>query len=83
MAQRTCSVNDCGEPHIARGWCWNHYQSWRRYGDPLTVERRKAERATQKRLKAWKPGIAAQLWARMVIDDNGCWLWQGTLSPAG
>jgi hypothetical protein len=35
MEQRKCSVNGCGEPHSARGYCAVHYQHWYRYGDPL------------------------------------------------
>lgn len=31
--QRTCSVTGCDSTDIiARGFCWKHYQSWRRYG---------------------------------------------------
>lgn len=28
-------------------------------------------------------GLAAYLRARIVIQPNGCWLWQGTLNPGG
>lgn len=30
-----CSIEGCGRPHIARGWCNNHWKRWRRHGDPL------------------------------------------------
>ena len=30
-----CNIRDCGRPLAARGWCWSHYQAWRRHGDPL------------------------------------------------
>lgn len=33
MAQRTCSIEDCGRPHAGRGYCSVHYQRWRRLGD--------------------------------------------------
>jgi HNH endonuclease/Helix-turn-helix domain of resolvase len=43
MAKRTCSVVEngelCGKPIWARGWCDKHYQRWRKYGDPLVVQR--------------------------------------------
>lgn len=35
MAKRTCSIERCPNPVVARGWCDNHYRKWRKYGDPL------------------------------------------------
>lgn len=32
---RICSIPGCGKPHKARGWCINHYVSWRKTRDPL------------------------------------------------
>lgn len=32
---RTCSVEDCGEPHRGRGYCNLHYKRWKAHGDPL------------------------------------------------
>lgn len=29
-----CSVNGCGRPARARGWCTRCYQRWQKYGDP-------------------------------------------------
>lgn len=40
MPKRTCSITDCAKSLVARGWCWTHYQSWRRYGDPMTSSQR-------------------------------------------
>lgn len=40
MGQRTCSVEDCEEPHSGRGFCARHYQKWHRYGDPLATHER-------------------------------------------
>jgi hypothetical protein len=33
----TCSVLDCGQPHIAKGFCVKHYQRHQSNGDPLVV----------------------------------------------
>jgi hypothetical protein len=33
--QRLCSVEGCGKPHTARGWCVAHYRRWQRNGEPL------------------------------------------------
>jgi hypothetical protein len=35
MTQRTCSVDDCTDKHLARGYCRKHYGRWRKWGDPL------------------------------------------------
>lgn len=32
MAQGTCSVDGCGKPVLARGWCSQHYARWYRVG---------------------------------------------------
>ena len=34
VTKRTCSIDDCGRPVKARGWCNRHYRSWQRHGDP-------------------------------------------------
>lgn len=36
---RICSVNGCGKPHKARGYCRVHYYQWRQHGDPLIQKR--------------------------------------------
>ena len=37
MAETTCSINDCENKTVGRGWCRMHYARWRRTGDPLKV----------------------------------------------
>lgn len=36
MPERTCAVEVCDRPVLARGWCSPHYQRWRKHGDPGT-----------------------------------------------
>lgn len=43
----TCSVEGCPEPVIARGWCYRHYDRWRKHGDPLAGPRFRARRGSQ------------------------------------
>lgn len=31
----SCSIPECGKPHVARGYCQNHYSRLRKHGDPL------------------------------------------------
>lgn len=33
-AKRLCSIEGCGKPHKARGWCRQHYERWKDHGDP-------------------------------------------------
>ena len=35
---KVCSIADCNGAVVARGWCWRHYQRWRRHDDPLHVK---------------------------------------------
>jgi predicted XRE-type DNA-binding protein len=32
---RSCSVDGCNKPVLARGWCNRHYRRWEAHGDPL------------------------------------------------
>lgn len=32
---RICSIEGCGKPVKARGWCSSHYGRWRTHGDPV------------------------------------------------
>lgn len=38
--RRLCSIEGCGNPHEARGWCPKHYMRWQRNGDPEHVDLR-------------------------------------------
>lgn len=37
MSKRTCSVDNCHRPHMARGWCEMHYGRWRRKNRPRST----------------------------------------------
>ncbi|MBT1154359.1 HNH endonuclease [Aminobacter anthyllidis] len=30
-----CSIAECGDQVLARGWCKHHYDRWRNHGDPV------------------------------------------------
>ena len=32
--KRVCSIDGCGKPVIARGWCTAHWTRWKRHGSP-------------------------------------------------
>ena len=37
-ASAVCSIDGCGKPVRARGWCVNHYALWQRNGKPIVVK---------------------------------------------
>lgn len=41
MADRNCTIPDCGKRHEARGFCPMHYRRFKLYGDPLATAPRK------------------------------------------
>lgn len=70
VAKATCSIRDCEDPVVARGWCNAHYKRWRRHGDPLGGETPRGGT------------VEERLWAR-VEKTSTCWLWTGPKLPSG
>lgn len=77
LAVRICSIEGCGAPHLARGWCDSHYSKWRRSGDPLGIR---------------KPSESERFWAKVDCDGpipeyaphlGPCWLWTGAAYSQG
>lgn len=65
MNERTCSVDGCTRPHVARGWCDPHYRRWRRYGDPHHSEIVDTSMSTVERF-----------WAKVQRGEpDECWEW--------
>lgn len=76
MAQRTCTVEGCDRPVVARGWCGKHYQRARAAGVP--------------RLPL--PTVTERFWSRVDKNGpvpeyaphlGNCWLWTGATSSWG
>ncbi|RCG31975.1 hypothetical protein DQ384_05380 [Sphaerisporangium album] len=40
MRERTCTIDGCVKPVLAKGWCTTHYGRWRRNGDPVVLKPR-------------------------------------------
>ena len=38
-SSRCCSIDGCGLPHIAKGYCQNHYRMFRKHGTPTPAKR--------------------------------------------
>lgn len=74
MAQRTCSVEDCDRPQLARGWCGTHYRRWWTTAP-----------ASAKRLQ--RPRPRREPWDRFrekfQVVEHGCWEWTAAKVPAG
>lgn len=66
---RVCTIDGCDRPQRARGWCNKHWQRWRFNGDPLY-------------LPPQTMPIADRL-LHYTQKTEACWLWEGTLNPAG
>ncbi len=65
-----CAVPGCTREVRARGWCINHYERWRKHGDPLINKNPQRPRGlTEAEAFAWfMPGDP---------PTEGCWDWQG------
>ena len=80
VANRICSIEGCGRPLYARGWCKTpHYYSWWKWGDPEHVSPLR------------RPEIE-RFWAK--VDQDGpvpkhrpelgqCWVWTANTIPKG
>ena len=75
MQQGTCSVDGCGKPNKARGWCAMHWSRWKRNGTPGEADERCArpEDTLDER-------IARYGWD---ITEAGCHEWRGQRTSAG
>ena len=72
MTESICRENNCDKHAAAsRGWCWGHYERWRKYGDPQAPG-------------IWQAGDtpAVRFW-RKVDKSGDCWLWTATTIGQG
>lgn len=81
--RRICSVKDCGKYHKAKGYCTNHYNRWRAWGDPLHVPTHKASHTGKAYIEsqAHRRAPNHRLWdnyiARDVVDEQTLHLREG------
>ncbi len=71
MSGRLCSMDGCGRPHLARGYCTKHYRRWRRHGDPVATDRVLGDDSARFWSKVDKAG-PIPTWAPFL---GPCWLW--------
>lgn len=66
---RVCTIPDCDARAAApRGWCWKHYERWRKHGDPMWQ-------------KLTLPELYESQIDRS--DSDGCHPWRGRLIGGG
>lgn len=70
MVNRTCSIEDCGRPTIARGWCTLHYQRWKKSGDPLA-------KLPWAGGRQGRPRPPEDPWSKIdsTVGPDECWPW--------
>jgi len=64
-----CSVPNCDKPKRARGWCNQHYQRWKKHGDPLTTTHYEGALCSLDGCsgKARARGLCIKHWRRLMI----------------
>lgn len=69
-AHSICSIPDCGNAAVKRGWCNAHYRRWLRHGDPMAGR---------------IPNGEAHQFLELALsyDDNDCLLWPYARCPKG
>ena len=69
MAKVTCSIEGCGNPIRARGWCNKHYLRWLQYGDTDAI-------------KVIRGDPEQQFWAKVEKTET-CWRWTADIDRDG
>lgn len=66
-----CSVDDCDRTAVARGWCFPHYQRWRRTGSVNADVMVLSQATLEERL------------TRRLLRVGSCLIWTGSKTPQG
>lgn len=77
MAKRICTLPNCTDPHLARGFCSEHYHRNRRTGSPYPPPAKTNEESFWEKVNKDGP-----------IPDNrpdlgNCWIWKKGLNADG
>jgi len=69
---RLCTIEGCERKIVARGWCYRHYDRWRKHGDPMkTLTPTRVVGTPEERF-----------WAK--VDASGdCWEWTASKHKDG
>lgn len=74
MPKRSCSVGGCNRPHNARGYCFGHYERWKKFGHPdvdrpLNTHVSPEASMLDRILRRIEPGLS----------ESECWPWLGAI----
>lgn len=77
MAESTCAIDECDGTARKKGWCWAHFNRWRRTGNAAGDGSPVARRTFPSLPQGASP--EARFWQKVNKIDGGCWLWLGAL----
>lgn len=66
--RKNCSVDDCANNKVARGYCMKHYQRVRKYGDPLQSAAYSSPEEAFSARTSWIDGCL--VWSGGMTDDG-------------
>ena len=75
MAERTCTIDGCERPLIARGWCHTHYKRWQTHGTTDDPKRLSTEERFWAKVDRNGP-MCERLGTR-------CWIWTAATQGGG
>jgi hypothetical protein len=89
--KRLCSVDECNNIHVARGYCMDHYRTiyrFNKYGNnygTFDVEAKRKYAREYMALNAKNPvthehitdSVKKRFWAKVDKHSEGCWVWIG------
>jgi len=71
---KICSVRDCENTSVARGFCNKHWKRWRIHGTPTpAITERMRGSSTEEKLSSYS----------IPIPESGCHLWLKSVNHAG
>jgi hypothetical protein len=68
---RVCAISDCDAPVKAHGWCGNHYNRWRRHGDPTAGGSNRA-RGADRAPRGEAPRFFEEA---LLLETDDCIIW--------
>ena len=81
MTSIICSVSECFKQVRAKGYCWQHYRRYLRYGDPLIL---RSNHSHGGKLRFSSDEAKYNFLSRIDIQlQDQCWEWKGSCDAGG
>jgi hypothetical protein len=64
-----CSIPDCDNRQVARGWCDKHWKRWRKHGDPMVRPGEYSTESPDGTPETWLPVVGYEGWYE--VSDHG------------